>query len=573
MIQLIEPYGGLLKELYLTAGDAARYQDQAREYPSWDLNPRQLCDLELLLNGAFSPLEGFLNQADYERVTAEIRLGDGTLWPMPVTLDVSEEFAQRITTGDTIALRDPEGVLIAVLEVGDLWRPDRLHEAQQVFGSTDQRHPGVFQLLHRSGPVYVGGRVHGVASPVHYDFPQLRASPRQLRERFAQQGWPRVVAFQTDAPLLRAQQALSLHAMLQAEAALLLHPTVGATGTDGLDHYARVRCYEQLLPNYPGQTAALNLLNLAPRWAGPREALWRAIIQQNYGCSHFIVSRDQASPDRTQTGPAFYPHEAAQQLLAHYRRELSIQILFYPEMVYVQERGQYAFTNTVTAGETALTLSDSEFRRRLQDGLDIPAWCADPAVVEELRRVHPPRQRQGFTVFLTGLSGSGKSTIANALRVKLLELGGRAVTLLDGDIVRKHLSSELGFSREHRNLNILRIGFVASEITKNGGIAICAPIAPYAATRREVREMIAPLGGFVEVHVATPLEVCEARDRKGLYAKARAGLLKEFTGISDPYEAPKHPELRIDTRDCSPGQAAERILATLEELGYLGGRV
>ena len=572
MIHLTEPHGGVLKELYLSVEDAAPFKAQAQEYPSWDLTPRQLCDLELLLNGSFSPLDGFLNRVDYQRVVEEMRLADGTLWPMPITLDVSEEFAGQLGRGDRVALRDPEGVLIAVLEVGDVWRPDRLHEARQIFGDADERHPGVFHLLHQTGPVYVGGRLYGIEPPTHYDFPQLRGSPRELRASFAKLGWQRVVAFQTRNPMHRAHQELTLRAVQQAEANLLIHPTVGLTKPGDIDHYSRVRCYEHLLKTYPEPTTALYLLNLAMRMAGPREALWHAIIRQNHGCSHFIIGRDHAGPGRDQFGQGFYEPYAAQQLIARHQDELGIRMLAFPEMVYVRERAQYVPADDLRTGETMLTLSGTEFRRRLQEGLDIPEWFSYPEVVAELRRTHPPRRQQGFTVFFTGLSGSGKSTIANALMVKLLELGGRAVTLLDGDIVRKHLSSELGFSREHRNINILRIGFVASEITKNGGIAICAPIAPYTVTRREVREMIAPLGGFIEVHVATPLETCEARDRKGLYAKARSGVLKEFTGISDPYEAPEHPELVIDTRDCSPSEAAQRILLKLEGLGYIRGR-
>ena len=572
MIQPIEPHGGVLKERYVTAAEADQIKFQTRECPSWDLTPRQACDLELLLNGGFSPLEGFLNQTDYERVVEDMRLSDGTLWPIPITFDVSEPFASRIGRGEQLALRDPEGVLIAVLEVSDIWRPDLHREAWQLFGTTDERHPGVFHLLQQTGPVYVGGQVLGVEPPTHYDFPHLRDSPQELRERFAKLGWRRVVAFQTHNPMHRVHRELTLRAAQQAEANLLIHPAVGSIKPGDVDYYSRVRCYEHLLRTYPEQTTTLSLLNLAMRMAGPREALWHAIIRQNYGCTHFIVGHNHAGPDPDAFGRAFYEPYAAQELIARYQSELGIQILPFPEMVYVRERAQYIPASEILAGEATLSVSGTEFRRRLQEGLEIPEWFSDPEVVAELRRAHPPRHRQGFTVFFTGLSGSGKSTIANALMVKLLEQGGRAVTLLDGDVIRKHLSSELGFSREHRNINILRIGFVASEITKNGGIAICAPIAPYAATRREVREMVAPLGGFIEVHVATPLETCESRDRKGLYAKARAGILKEFTGISDPYEAPEHAELTLDTRDCTPGEAAQTVLLKLESLGYIRGR-
>lgn len=573
MMHLIKPHGGVLKELYVSDAEAAQFKAQAREYPSWDLTPRQRCDLELLLNGGFSPLDGFLNRTDYTRVVKEMRLSDGALWPIPITLDVSEAFASGLSHGDEVALRDAEGVLMAVLEVGDVWRPDKLQEAEQVFGTTDEQYPGVFHLLRRTGPIYIGGRLHGIEPPTHYDFPHLWDSPRELRQRFAKLGWRRVVAFQTRNPMHRAHQELTLRAIQQAEANLLIHPAVGLTQPGDIDHYSRVRCYEHVLKAYPEQTTALSLLNLAMRMAGPREALWHALIHQNHGCSHFIVGHDHAGTGQDPSGRTLYEPYAAQALAARYQQELSIQILAFPEMVYVRERAQYLPMSEAQPGETVLNISSAEFRRRLQEGLEIPDEFSYPEVVDELRRTHPPRHRQGFTVFFTGLSGSGKSTIANALMVKLLELGGRAVTLLDGDIVRKHLSSELGFSREHRNINILRIGFVASEITKNGGIAICAPIAPYAATRREVREMIAPLGGFIEVHVATPLDICEARDRKGLYAKARAGLLKEFTGISDPYETPEHAEVVIDPNDGTPGEAAQRILLKLESLGYIRGRI
>jgi len=357
-----------------------------------------------------------------------------------------------------------------------------------------------------------------------------------------------------------------------AEANLLIHPVVGMTKPGDIDHFSRVRCYEHLLATYPEQTTALSLLPLAMRMGGPREAVWHAIIRKNHGCTHFIVGRDHAGPGKDSQGKDIYGPYEAQELVAQYQDELGIRMVPFQEMVYVQERAEFKPADEIQPDETILNISGTEFRRRLQEGLDIPAWFSYPEVVAELRRTHPARHKQGFTVFFTGLSGAGKSTIANALLIKLMELGGRPVTLLDGDIVRKHLSSELGFSREHRNLNILRIGFVASETTKNGGIAICAPIAPYGSTRREVREMIAPLGGFIEVYVSTSLDICETRDRKGLYAKARAGLIKEFTGISDPYEIPGNPEMVIDTTECTPDQAAHRIILKLTSLGYIKGR-
>ncbi|MGD2127926.1 MAG: bifunctional sulfate adenylyltransferase/adenylylsulfate kinase [Lysobacterales bacterium] len=564
-----EPHGGVLKELYLPEHLADETKEQAREYPSWDLTPRQLCDLDLLLNGAFSPLEGFLGEADYESVCDTMRLQSGVLWPMPITLDVSEDFAGGITAGDKIALRDAEGVLIATMEVSDVWTPDRESEAQRVFGTMDDTHPGVDFLLHRSGPVYLGGKVHGVEPPTFYDFKLLRDTPSELRGRFRKLGWRKVVAFQTRNPLHRAHQELTFRAAREADANLLIQPVVGMTKPGDIDHYTRVRCYEHVLEEYPEQTTTLSLLNLAMRMGGPREALWHAIIRKNYGCTHFIVGRDHAGPGNDRNGEPFYGPYDAQELFRQHEEELDISMVPFKEMVYVENKAEYLLADEAEAGDKVLSLSGSEFRRRLREGLDIPEWFSFPKVVEELRRAHPPKHEQGFTVFFTGLSGSGKSTIANALMVKLLEDGSRPVTLLDGDIVRKNLSSELTFSKEHRDLNIQRIGFVASEITKNRGIAICAPIAPYAKTRRQVRETISAHGGFIEVFVATPLEVCEARDRKGLYAKARAGIVKGFTGIDDPYDVPENAEIVIDTQELSADLAAHRILLTLEKLGYV----
>ncbi len=564
-----EPHGGELTELYLDEAAAAEERKRARDMTSWDLTPRQLCDLELLLNGGFSPLTGFLEQADYEGVLKDMRLASGVLWPMPVTLDVSEEFAADVAEGDEIALRDQEGVLIATMKVASRWTPEKESEALQVFGTSDELHPAVDYLMNRAGPVYLGGPLRGVEAPTHYDFRHLRDTPREMRDRFRKLGWRKVVAFQTRNPMHRAHQELTFRAARDVEANLLIHPVVGMTKPGDVDHYTRVRCYEHVLGQYPDQTTSLSLLPLAMRMGGPREALWHAIIRKNYGCTHFIVGRDHAGPGKDSQGNDFYGPYDAQTLFREHEQELDISMVPFRLMVYAENRAQYMPLDETTDQDNVLNISGTELRRRLQEGLEIPDWFSFPEVVEELRRTHPPRHKQGFTVFMTGLSGSGKSTIANALMVKLLEAGGRPVTLLDGDIVRKNLSSELGFSKEHRDLNILRIGYVASEITKNGGIAICAPIAPYARTRREVRQTIEPLGGFVEVHVATPLDVCEERDRKGLYAKARAGIIKEFTGISDPYEEPEAPEIRIDTQDMTPDLAAHRILVVLESLGFL----
>ena len=567
---LIRPHGGTLVDLLAGEERAKELRVASREWPSWDLTSRQACDLELLLSGGFSPLTGFMTRADYDAVCTDMRLAEGTLWPIPVTLDVPKEVGDALSEGERLSLRDPEGIMLAVLTVEDVWQPDREVEAEAIYGTSRTAHPGAAHLLKRTNDLYVGGRVEGIQLPVHYDYRALRLSPRELRVELGRLGWRRIVAFQTRNPMHRAHYELTLRAAKEFEANLLVHPVIGMTKPGDVDHYTRVRCYEALMHRYPPYTAKLSLLPLAMRMAGPREAVWHAIIRKNYGCSHFIVGRDHAGPGSDPEGNAWYGPYDAQWLLRKHEGELGVTMVPFRNMVYVEEEDAYEPEDEVPEGARVLSISGTELRRRLADGREIPAWFSFPEVVAELRRTHPPRSQQGFTVFLTGLSGSGKSTIANVLLVKFLEAGGRPVTLLDGDIVRKNLSSELGFSREHRDINIHRIGYVASEITKNGGIALCAPIAPYDGVRKEVRAMIEPLGGFVLVHISTPVEVCEQRDRKGLYAKARAGIVKEFTGVSDPYEAPDDAELVIDTTHLTPEEAAQEIILHLEREGYVG---
>lgn len=562
-----------IPELYVSHESAQKLKVEAADLISWDLTPRQICDLELLMNGGFSPLKGFMSEADYDGVVSEMRLADGSLWPMPITLDVSEEFAQSIEPGQDIALRDQEGVILATLTVTDRWTPDKAREAVGVFGSDDIAHPAVNYLHHTAGPVYLGGPVTGIQQPVHYDFRARRDTPNELRALFRKLGWRKIVAFQTRNPLHRAHQELTFRAAKEVEANLLIHPVVGMTKPGDVDHFTRVRCYEAVLDKYPGSTTTMSLLNLAMRMAGPREALWHALIRRNHGCTHFIVGRDHAGPGKNSKGEDFYGPYDAQEMVRAHQDEIGIQLVPFKHMVYVQERAQYEPVDEIEDRDnvTILNISGTELRRRLREGLEIPDWFSFPEVVEQLRRRYPPRSQQGFTVFFTGLSGSGKSTIANALMIKLMEMGGRPVTLLDGDVVRKNLSSELGFSKAHRDLNIRRIGFVASEITKNGGIALCAPIAPYATTRRAVREEIEQYGAFVEVHVATSLEECERRDRKGLYKLARAGKIKEFTGISDPYDVPENPELRVDTEGHEVDNCAHQVVLKLEQMGLIAG--
>ncbi len=567
--QTMQTHLAPIQELYVSPDSAQKLKREAGDLPSWDLSARQTCDLELLMNGGFSPLKGFLGQADYESVVETMRLADGTLWPMPITLDVSQDFAAKVEPGQDIALRDAEGVILAILSISDKWIPNKAREAQMVFGADDLAHPAVNYLHHVAGPVYLGGAITGIQPPVHYDFRARRDTPNELRAYFRKLGWRKIVAFQTRNPLHRAHQELTFRAAREAQANLLIHPVVGMTKPGDVDHFTRVRCYEAVLDKYPAATTHMSLLNLAMRMAGPREAVWHGLIRRNHGCTHFIVGRDHAGPGKNSQGQEFYGPYDAQVLFKEHEAEIGLEMVDFKHMVYVQEKAQYYPANEVPEGDTVLDISGTELRRRLREGLEIPEWFSFPEVVRELRRTSPPRSQQGFTVFFTGLSGSGKSTIANALMVKLMEMGGRPVTLLDGDVVRKHLSSELGFSKEHRDINIRRIGYVASEITKNGGIAICAPIAPYTATRRAVREMTEAFGAFIEVHVATPIEECERRDRKGLYKLAREGKIKEFTGISDPYEAPTTAKLVVNTEGMDVDYCAQQVLLKLENMGLI----
>jgi sulfate adenylyltransferase len=541
------PHGGRLVRLVADPDRAAELKAASRDWLSWDVTPRQLCDLELLLNGGFSPLTGFMVRADFDSVCARMRLADGTLWPIPITLDVTEAIAGRLSPGATLALRDPEGVMLAALHVAEIWQSDREAEALAVYGSADRAHPGVARLLDRTHPVYVGGTVEGLQLPLHYDFRSLRLTPEEVRAELAQAGWKRTLAVHAHEAMHRAEHEATWRAARGEQASVLLHTRVGLSNAGDAEHYTRVRCHVAAAAQFPPGAAKHALLPLAARSAGARDAVLDAIVAKNYGCSHLLVGGPDETPEAVT--------RAALDLLREHEAELHV--------------GAVSWASAVNGGP-ARRLFPSELHRLLVTNQPVPDWFTFDEVAQTLRGAVPPRERQGFTIFFTGLPSSGKSTIANVLRVKLLELGSRRdVTLLDGDLVRKHLSSELGFSREHRDLNIRRIAFVASEITRHGGVAICAPIAPYAATRKEARSMIEPHGGFVLVCVSTPLDICEQRDRKGLYAKARAGIVREFTGVSDPYEVPDDAELAIDTSKLSAEEAAHVILQYLQKEGYL----
>lgn len=541
----------------------------ANQLPSLTLSQRQLCDVELILNGGFAPLNGFMNQADYESVLTHMRLANGSLWPMPINLDVDTAFAESLKSGDEMALRDAEGLLIAVLRVNDIWAVDKEREAQAVFGTQDDSHPGVNYLNQHTKPMYVGGELMEVSLPHHYDFTHLRFTPAQLKAIFQQRGWKKIVAFQTRNPMHRAHHELTLRAAEQTGAKLLIHPVVGMTKPGDIEYYMRVRCYEHVLKTYPVDTAFLSLLPLAMRMGGPREAVWHALIRKNYGCTHFIVGRDHAGPGKNRAGENFYDPYAAQALALAHQKDIGIEIVPFQEMVYSHKQAKYFPVDQFPSDEKPAAISGTELRDRLHKNADIPEWFSYPAVIEELRKAYPPRHKQGLTVFLTGLPSSGKSTLANALALKLRELTERHITMLDGDVIRTHLSQGLGFSREDRELNITRVGFVAKEVTRHGGITICALVAPFMNARNKVRQMINEVGGFIEVYVSTPLTVCESRDRKGLYKKARQGIVKQFTGISDPYEEPISPEITIDTANHHPESVIDLLIKQIKLLGYI----
>jgi len=572
MVELgVVPHGGVLRDLLVDRKRAEILKEISMKLEDITLGDHHLCDLELMATGAFSPLEGFMVRADYESVLDRMRLQDGTLWPVPVCLDVGETKARRLEAGQSVALRDPEGFLLAVMHVEDIWPIGKEKEVQSVYGEKDETHPGIQHIYKSTKDFYVGGRVEVISLPLHYDFRSLRRTPIEMRAEYEKLGWQRIVCYQTSSVIHRCQFEVTLEAMRRARGNLLLLPTVGVARREDFDYYTRVRCYKEVVRHYPPETVALSLLPQFMRFSGDRETLLNAVVAKNYGCTHYIHYPEFESSlplwpkeDEITTG-----EENDNDAVLESSGELGIEIIRFDEMVYLPFEDVHRFIGEVDGGTKTIAMNGGEIRRRIRSGRIVPGWASFPEVLDELRKAYPSPERQGFTIFLTGLSGAGKSTIAKVVFSKMLELGDRPVTLLDGDIVRQNLSSELSFSKEHRDINVRRIGFVASEITKNRGIAICAPIAPYAHTRSEIRAAIEAHGGFIEVHVATPIEECEKRDRKGMYAKARAGLIKGYTGIDDPYEVPAAPELRIDTTALTPDEAAHEILLFLGQKGYI----
>ncbi|KAI6365436.1 Sulfate adenylyltransferase [Pyricularia grisea] len=566
------PHGGVLKDLL--ARDAPRNAELAAEaetLPALLLTERQLCDLELIITGGFSPLEGFMTEKDYNGVVKENRLTDGALFSMPITLDLSQQTIDEsgVKPGARITLRDfRDDRNLAILTVEDVYRPDKQLEAKEVFGG-DPEHPAVNYLFNTAGEFYVGGKLEAVNRLQHYDFVDLRYTPAELRTHFDKLGWSRVVAFQTRNPMHRAHRELTVRAARSHHANVLIHPVVGLTKPGDIDHFTRVRVYKALLPRYPNGMAVLGLLPLAMRMGGPREAIWHAIIRKNHGATHFIVGRDHAGPGKNSSGVDFYGPYDAQYAVEKYKDELGIEVVPFQMMTYLPDSDEYAPIDTIEKGVRTLNISGTELRSRLRSGRDIPEWFSYPEVVKVLRESHPPRSQQGFTIFLTGYQNSGKDQIARALQVTLNQQGGRSVSMLLGETVRSELSSELGFSREDRDKNIGRIAFVASELTRSGAAVIAAPIAPFEASRQHARELVEKHGDFYLVWVNTPLEHCEKTDKRGIYKRARAGEIKGFTGVDDPYENPVKPDLTVDVSKQSVRSIVHQIVLTLESKGLL----
>lgn len=563
---LIEPYGGQLVSLIIPEAELEGARARAGELPRIQISARNACDLELLATGAFSPLNTFMGRSDYERVLEEMRLTNDFLFPLPITLTVTRDFPAKL--GEEIALADQHNNILATMKVEEIYEWDRDREARFAYGTKDVRHPLVAEM-NSWGDLCISGALSVLQLPTYYDFRSLRLTPAQVRQRLSSLGHTNVVAFQTRNPLHRAHEELTARAAREVNGALLLHPVVGLTKPGDIDHFTRVRSYKVLAERYyDPQRMLLALLPLAMRMAGPREALWHALIRRNFGANHLIVGRDHASPGRDSQDRPFYGPYDAQEVVAKYSEELGVQPVPFSELIYIPAEDRYEEASRIPSGTQTSSISGTEVREKyLQRGRALPKWFTRPEVASILAEAHPPRNKQGFCLWFTGLSGAGKSTTAEILIVKLLELG-RQVTVLDGDVVRTHLSKGLGFSKEDRDTNIRRIGYVAAEISRHGGSVICAAVSPYRATRNECRSMVGS-GQFIEIFVDTPLNVCEDRDTKGMYKQAREGKIKNFTGVDDPYEPPLNPELVIDTVNASAEENADRIIAYLVDGGFL----
>ncbi|MEO0292997.1 MAG: bifunctional sulfate adenylyltransferase/adenylylsulfate kinase [candidate division WOR-3 bacterium] len=562
---LIPPYGGKLVDLTTFGEEREELLNKAKTLYSIQLSPRSLCDLELLAIGAFSPLCRFMGEEDYCMVIREMRLKNGMIFPIPITLPVSN-FEEGLL-GKEIALRDTKNDLIGIMKVEEIYPAKPTEEANEIYGTTDVSHPTIAEMR-GWGKNYVSGPLKIINLPKHYDFRELRLTPREVRERLSKMGYKNVVAFHTRNPMHRGHEEITKMAAERVKGALLLHPVVGLTKPGDVDYYTRVRTYKKVFEKYYDKNkTVLALIPLAMRFAGPREALWHAIIRRNYGANYFIVGRDHASPGKRSNGDYFYKPNEAQEFVKKYSFEIGVEAISFDEIVYLPEEDSYQELSNIPQKKNFIAISGTEIRDALLKGEELPPWAVRPEIAEILKERYPPKHKRGFCVWFTGLPSSGKSTIASIL-VELLAEYGREATLLDGDIVRTHLSKGLGFSREDRNTNILRIGFVASEIVRHRGVAVCAAVSPYRDVRNEVRNMIGR-DNFIMVFVDTPLEVCESRDSKGLYIKALRGEIKNFTGVDDPYERPENPDVVLETVNKTPEENAKEIVDYLERVGFL----
>lgn len=564
--KVIEPWGGKLIDLTVPPDVVPEALERAKSLPVVRLSERTLCDLELLATGAFSPLDRFMGAEDYRRVVQDMRLANGYLFPIPITLPVGGDDPVRLDS--EVALTNSRNEIVATMTIEEVYEWDLAETAHEVFGTNDDRHPLVAEM-HRWGKQNISGRLKVLRLPVHYDFRELRLTPAQTRERLAAGSFENIVAFQTRNPLHRAHEQMTKRAIEQVDGVLLLHPVVGMTKPGDLDHFTRVRTYKALAEKYYApDRILLSLLQLAMRMAGPREALWHALIRRNYGANHMIVGRDHASPGKDSQGKPFYGIYAAQELVKQFEPELGVKVIPFGEFVYLPDEDRYEDSRLLEEQTTTAKISGTQGRQLIREGsADLPSWYTRPEIAALIAEKHPPRHKQGFCVWFTGLSAAGKSTTAEILTA-LLQEHGRQVTVLDGDIVRTHLSRGLGFSKEDRDANIRRIGFVAGEIVRHHGAVVCAAISPYRSTRNDVRNMIGN-DNFIEVFVDTPLAECERRDTKGLYAKARKGEMPEFTGIDSPYEPPLSPELVVETVNTSAAENAYKILDYLRERGWI----
>ncbi|KAF8244664.1 sulfate adenylyltransferase [Wilcoxina mikolae CBS 423.85] len=572
MSSLPQPHGGVLKDLI--ARDQPRRAElwkESEKLPALVLTERQLCDLELILNGGFSPLEGFMNEQDYNGVVENVRLANGVLFSIPITLDVTQKQIDELSIkpGARITLRDfRDDRNLAIITVDDVYKPNKEKEAKEVLGG-DPEHPAIKYLFNTAKEFYVGGKLDAINKLDHYDYVGLRYTPAELRAHFEKLGWTKIVAFQTRNPMHRAHRELTVRAARDRQANVLIHPVVGLTKPGDIDHFTRVRVYQALLPRYPNGMAALGLLPLAMRMGGPREAIWHAIIRKNHGATHFIIGRDHAGPGSNSKGEEFYGPYDAQHAVEKYKSELGIEVVPFQMMTYLPDTDEYAPVDQVKPGVKTLNISGTDLRRRLRTGAAIPEWFSYPEVVKVLRESHPPRAKQGFTILLTGYTNSGKDAIARALQVTLNQQAGRSTTLLLGEQVRHELSSELGFSKEDRHKNLQRIAFVAAELARAGAAVIAAPIAPFEYSRKVAKVTMEASGSVYVVHVATPLEYCEKTDKRGVYARARRGEIKGFTGVDDPYENPSNPDLTVDVSKQSIRNIVHEIVLLLESQGLL----